>query len=124
MTSERENPVGEGEPGTPPVMPPEFVEVGGQESSAVEVIIPYRNKAALVGYYFGVFSLVPVLGGLFALPGLILGVIGLVKGIRHSERRGKVHAIVAIVLSLLGCYNYLAMFMMVFFYIPGGMGNM
>ena len=101
-------------PTVPPVTPPDVSEFPPRPPQAVAVIIPSRNGAALVGYYLGVFSLIPGLGLVFALPSIVLGVIGLVQGIRHSERRGKVHAIVAIVLGLIGSYNYVGLYLLVF----------
>ena len=68
-------------------------------------LIPYKNVPALVGYYLGVFSLIPCLGLLLAVPALVLGIIGLVKAAKMPTARGKVHAWVAIILgavSLLG----------------------
>ena len=38
-------------------------------------MIPAKNPVALIGYYLGVFSFVPVLGILLAIPAIILGVI-------------------------------------------------
>ena len=65
-------------------------------------IIPYRNPPALVGYYLGVFSLIPFLGVLLAVPAIILGIVGLVKRRRDPKSRGAAHAVVAITLGVLG----------------------
>lgn len=78
--------------------------------SSVLALIPYRNGAALAGYYCAVFSIVPGIGLLLALPAIVLGVVGLVNARCHPENRGTVHAIVAIVVGLLGSYNYVGLY--------------
>ena len=91
----------------------EVFEADPRLDSPVQNVIPYRNQWALTGYYLGVFSLIPVAGILLALPAIILGVIGLVVGLKQPKRRGKVHAIVAIVLGIVGSYNYVIIIMTV-----------
>ncbi len=65
-------------------------------------IIPYRNPSALIGYYLGVFSLIPFVGVLLAVPAIILGIVGLVKRRRDPKVRGAAHAVLAITLGVLG----------------------
>ncbi|MBN2311310.1 MAG: hypothetical protein JXR94_20200 [Candidatus Hydrogenedentes bacterium] len=65
----------------------------------VETLIPYRNVAALIAYYVGVFSVIPCLGALTGLPAVALGIIGLVYAHRHEEARGRVHAWIGIALG-------------------------
>ncbi len=72
-------------------------------------MIPYRNPPALVGYYLAVFSLVPLLGLALGLPAVICGAFGLRKGIRTPGAKGKVHALVAIILGTLTSVGYLAL---------------
>lgn len=62
-------------------------------------LIPYRNVPALVGYYLGVFSLLPFLGALLGPVAVALGTVGLVKVSRQPQCRGTAHAIVAIVMG-------------------------
>ena len=62
-------------------------------------VIPYRNPQALIGYYLGVFSLVPFFGLVLGPAAVILGAIGFRKGQRQPTSRGKVHAWVAIILG-------------------------
>lgn len=107
---------------TPPTVVPEVFEADPRLDSPVQNVIPYRNQCALIGYYFGVFSLIPVLGILLALPAIILGVIGLVTGLKQTKRRGKVHAIVAIILGIVGSYNYVAIIMTIWGGIFGWFG--
>ena len=101
------------QPSTPPTAPPTEFENTPVEDNIVTVMIPYRNSCALIGYYVGIFSLVPAVGVILAPIAIVFGIIGLRNGIKHPENRGKIHAIVAIVLGLLGCYNYVAIVLLV-----------
>lgn len=65
-------------------------------------IIPTGNPMALVGYYLGVGSLIPVIGAILALPAIICGVLGVVKANSNPQVGGMGHAITAIVLGLFG----------------------
>jgi Domain of unknown function (DUF4190)/zinc-ribbon domain len=65
--------------------------------SGIEVIIPYKNGAALTAYYLGIFSI--VCGLVLGIPALILGIMGLKYANQHPEARGKVHAWVGIILG-------------------------
>ena len=65
-------------------------------------IIPYKNPTALVGYYLGVASLLPLLGFLTAVPAVICGVIGIIMAGNTPEIGGKGHAITAIALGVMG----------------------
>ena len=65
-------------------------------------LIPAKNPMALVGYYLGVGSLIPVLGMVLALPALICGVVGVVKANADPQVGGMGHAITAIVLGIVG----------------------
>ncbi len=68
-------------------------------------LIPARNTPALVGYYLGVFSLIPCLGVILALFALGFGITGLRKA--HEAGVGRVHAIVAIALGGLSLLAHL-----------------
>ena len=65
-------------------------------------LIPTGNPMALVGYYLGVASLIPVLGAVLSLPAVICGIIGAVKANSNPQAGGMGHAITAIVLGLFG----------------------
>lgn len=80
-------------PGGPHAQPVEGDVTGG--------LIPYKNMPALVGYYFAVFSLIPVLGWPLGVTAMVLGVVGLVKRSRQPQVRGAAHAWIAIVVGLL-----------------------
>ena len=75
-------------------------------------LIPSKNPAALVGYYLGVGSLIPVLGFVLALPALICGVIGVAKSKANPAVGGMGHAITAIVLSIVGPFVWVALLML------------
>ncbi|KPK83568.1 MAG: hypothetical protein AMJ81_07950 [Phycisphaerae bacterium SM23_33] len=62
-------------------------------------MIPYKNVPALVGYYLGIFSLIPCLGVLLGIAAVVLGILGLRKAGRQPEVKGKVHAWVGIVIG-------------------------
>ena len=64
-------------------------------------VIPYKNPAALIAYYLGIFSLLPCIGIVLAIPALILGVIGLKQRARNPAIKGSVHAWIGIVLGAL-----------------------
>ena len=94
-------------PATPPTSPPPTssavpVPSAFAQDAPLSGVIPYRNPAALVGYYLGVFSLIPILGTLLAIPAIILGIVGLVKRHHEPRRRGMAHAWLAIILGVCG----------------------
>ncbi len=72
---------------------------GGNETMAS--IIPFRNPPALIGYYLGVFSLIPFLGLLCAIPAIVLGILGLKRRKADPRVKGLAHALVALILGSL-----------------------
>lgn len=70
-------------------------------------VIPYRNPLALVGYYLGVFSLIPMLGAALALPAILLGILGLRSCRLHPQAKGKAHAWVGITTGLISVIGHL-----------------
>ena len=87
-------------PSTPPA-PPEAPRHPA-EPTLFDRLVPTRNPAALAGYYLGVFSFVPALGLLLGIPAIVCGIVGLVAAAREPERKGQVHAWVAIALGFVG----------------------
>jgi hypothetical protein len=65
-------------------------------------MIPTKNPAALIGYYLGIASLIPILGFVLGLPAIICGVIGAIKANSDKQAGGMGHAIAAIVLGIIG----------------------
>jgi hypothetical protein len=70
-----------------------------EPKTPVSRLIPTRNQPALWGYYLSVVGLIP---GLFLVSpvSLGLGILGVIRAIRTPEAKGLLHAIVAIVLSV------------------------
>jgi hypothetical protein len=81
-------------PQTSSVLPPQPT-----EGDATGGVIPYKNVPALLAYYFGLFSLLPCVGLLLAVPALILGIIGLSKRKKNPAIKGSVHAWIGIVMG-------------------------
>jgi hypothetical protein len=69
--------------------------------SGLNALIPSKNTSALVGYYLGVFSIIPGMGVLLSIPAIVLGIMGLRRVSRRPSVKGKVHAWVAIILGAL-----------------------
>lgn len=83
----------------PPTLPGPLGPSGGSETDATGGLIPYRNGAALAGYYCGVFSLIPFVGAVLGPIAFVLGIVGL-RAVRREPRvRGTAHATVALVLG-------------------------
>ncbi|MFA6045800.1 MAG: hypothetical protein WC718_12525 [Phycisphaerales bacterium] len=89
---------------TPPMSPPQFQPSAGDEM--VATVIPYRNKAALVGYYVSIGSLIPGLGLLLGPAAMVLGVMGIKRVRAEPKVRGTAHAIVALVLGSITTLGY------------------
>ena len=71
----------------------------GPTSSGVDQVIPYHNPKALIAYYLGVFSLIPIVGLALGPAALILGILGIRASNANPKAHGMVHAIVGIVLG-------------------------
>ena len=71
-------------------------------------VIPYKNVPALIGYYLGVFSLIPCIGGVLALGAVPLGIMGLRKANANPGAHGKAHAWIAIVIGSVVLIAHLA----------------
>lgn len=60
-------------------------------------VIPYKNVPALIGYYLGVFSIIPCFP--IGLAALVLGILGLRKVKQEPAVRGTVHAWIGILVG-------------------------
>ena len=69
------------------------------QGDATGGVIPYKNVPALLAYYLGLASLLPCIGIFFAVPALVLGIIGLRKRAQNPAVKGSVHAWIGIVLG-------------------------
>lgn len=67
--------------------------------TGVESIIPYKNANALTAYYLGVFSIIPCVGILLAIPAVVLGILGLIHAKKRPDSKGKIHAWVGIIIG-------------------------
>ena len=74
--------------------------------TVADQIIPAKNPPALIAYYCGVFSLIPLLGNLLGPAAIVLGVMGLRARKRNPNLPGKAHAIVGIVLGTITTLVY------------------
>jgi hypothetical protein len=85
-------------------------------------LIPYKNPKALISYYTGILSLLPVLGLVLGPIALILGVAGLRYVSAHPKARGTAHAIVGIILGTLATLGNFSC-MIIFLLMPHGWGR-
>jgi hypothetical protein len=74
-------------------------DLAGPPGHAVDVIFPYRNVPALIGYYLGLLALIPLIGFIVGIPALIMGIIGLKRREQDPAVRGSVHAWIGIILG-------------------------
>lgn len=69
------------------------------QSDATGGLIPYKNKHALIGYYMvfagGLIMFIPVLGIIFSIGTLIMGIKGLKNVKENPAVRGTAHAWIA-----------------------------
>ena len=66
--------------------------INPSEGDATGGIIPYKNPKALIAYYLGIFSGLPVIGFFLAVPALVLGIMGLRDRNRNPVIKGSIHA--------------------------------
>lgn len=77
------------------------------ESDGISILIPYKNKASLIAYYSGVFSvaaclpLVGIVGVVLAIVAVVYGFKGLRYAKEHPEARGRVHCWIGILGGLI-----------------------
>lgn len=83
--------------------------------NAVASIVPYTNPPALIGYYLGVFGLIPCLGLLLGPAAIVAGILGLNRVNAEPRSKGKGHAITALVLGIVtSLLNYGALVFFLF----------
>ncbi|MFT3684161.1 MAG: hypothetical protein QM783_04400 [Phycisphaerales bacterium] len=80
-----------------------------QGETDVGVVIPYKNGAALAGYYTSVASLIPVVGLIAGPVAVFLGIKGLQAVKANPKVHGTAHAWVAIILGGLVSLAYVAL---------------
>jgi hypothetical protein len=62
-------------------------------------MIPVKNMPALLGYYCGVFSMIPCLGLGLGPIAVVLGIMGLRAVSQNPRKKGTGHAIAALILG-------------------------
>ena len=66
--------------------------VSVQEGDATGGLIPYKNPKALIAYYLGILSGLPLIGLPFGIAAFILGILGLRDRNRNPVIKGSIHA--------------------------------
>ena len=67
-------------------------------------LIPFKNPKALISYYLGIFSGLPVIGLPIGVAAFILGIMGLRDRARNPIIKGSIHAGIGI-----GCGGFFAL---------------
>jgi hypothetical protein len=75
------------------------------EGDATGGLIPYKNPQALIAYYLGLLSGLPLIGFPLGVAAFILGILGLRARKRNPLVKGSVHAWIGI-----GCGGLFALF--------------
>lgn len=66
------------------------------EGDSTGGIIPYKNPKALIAYYLGIVSGLPMIGLPFGIAAFVLGILGLRDRRRNPVIKGSVHACIGI----------------------------
>ncbi len=93
------NPYSDIEPAKPPRRRRRGPAPAAQEGDSTGGVIPYKNPSALIAYYLGLFSLLPLIGLFLGIPAFILGIKGLKDRKKNPAIKGSVHAWIGIVMG-------------------------
>lgn len=74
------------------------------EGDATGGVIPYKNPKALIAYYLGILSGLPLFGLPLGIAAFVLGILGLRDRKRNPVIKGSLHAAVGI-----GCGGFFAL---------------
>lgn len=89
-------------PPPPPAPPPPWAAGGVRhEEDLITRLVPSKNLSAVLAYYFGVFSAVPLVGCVLGIPAVVLGFLGLDRAAKLREAKGGAHAWAGVMLGLL-----------------------
>jgi hypothetical protein len=66
------------------------------QGDATGGVIPYKNPKALIAYYLGIVSGLPIIGLPFGVAAFILGILGLKDRSRNPAIKGSAHAWIGI----------------------------
>lgn len=82
-----------------PTAPPHYASSppGEMQGDTTGGLIPYKNPNALLAYYIGLFSLLPVFGLAMGPAALVLGIKGLKYARQFPIVKGQIHAWVGII---------------------------
>lgn len=69
---------------------------------SMDHVIPTRNQPALLGYYYSIFGLLPMVGLLLGPVAVVYGLIGLDRGNHLPRHIGYGHALFAVVAGMIG----------------------
>jgi hypothetical protein len=76
----------------------------GEKGDATGGVIPYKNPQALIAYYLGIVSGLPIIGLPFGIASFVLGIQGLRARRRNPAIKGSIHAGIGI-----GCGCFFSM---------------
>ncbi len=82
-------------------LPATNVSATAQEGDVTGGLIPYKNPKALIAYYLGIFSGIPLIGLPIGIAAVVLGVLGLRARNRNPVIKGSIHAGIGIGCGLL-----------------------
>jgi hypothetical protein len=74
------------------------------QGDATGGLIPYKNPKALIAYYLGILSGLPIIGLPIGIAAFVLGILGLRDRRRNPAIKGSVHAGIGI-----GCGGFFAL---------------
>jgi hypothetical protein len=78
------------------------------QGDATGGVIPYKNPKALIAYYLGILSGLPLIGLPIGIAAFVLGIMGLRDRKRNPAIKGSLHAGIGI-----GCGGVFALFWLV-----------
>lgn len=78
-----------------------------QQGDSTGGVIPYKNPKALIAYYLGIFSGLPLIGLPLGIAAFVLGIMGLRDRKRNPVIKGSVHAGIGI-----GCGGFFSLLWM------------
>ena len=67
------------------------------DNSVIDTLVPSHNPKALISYYLGIFSILPIIGLVMGIIAVVLGIQGLKQAKLNPNIRGKTHAWVGII---------------------------
>lgn len=65
---------------------------GNSQGDGTGGLIPYKNPKALIAYYLGIFSGLPLIGLPLGIAAFVLGIMGLRDRKRNPVIKGSIHA--------------------------------